>query len=98
MTRFAIQVTLKVQPGQAEAFLPRILDNARGAVRDEEDCLDFQVFQAEDDPDAFVLFEIYTDEEAWQAHRHTPHYERFAEEGRPLIAERQIRRLRAIPL
>ena len=96
MTRFAIQVTLKLHPGQAEAFRPHILANAEAAVRDEPECHDFQVFQAKDDPDTFLLFEVYTNAAALDVHRQTPHYQAFYEAANELIAEKEIRLLDAL--
>lgn len=91
--RFAIQVTLRVQPGKADEFAPHILANAAGALRDEPDCHDFQVFQTLDDPDAFVLFEVYTDAAALDLHRQTPHFQKFYEDAGHLIAEKETRLL-----
>ena len=91
MTRFAIQVTLKLQPGRADAFVPHILANAESAVRDEPDCHDFQVFQSADDPDSFVLFEVYASAAALDVHRETPHYRAFAEAAGDMIREKDVR-------
>jgi len=91
MHPFAIIVQLKLHPRQAEAFKPHILENAASAVRDEPDCRGFEVFQALDDPDAFVLFEVYTDAAALDAHRQSPHYKRFFEQAGEMIAEKETR-------
>ena len=96
MTRFAIQVTLRLHAGAAAAFTPHILENRRSALRDEPDCHGFQVFQTEADPDTFVLVEVYTDEAALERHRETPHYRRFLEAAGELIAEREVRKLRSL--
>lgn len=91
MNPFAITVHLKLHPRQAEAFKPHILENAAAAVRDEPDCHGFEVFQALDDPDAFVLFEVYTDAAALDAHRQSPHFKRFSEQAGEMIAEKETR-------
>ena len=91
MNRFAIQVSLQLQPGKADEFVPHILANARAARRDEPDCHDFQVLQAKDDPDSFVLIEVYTNAAALDTHRQTPHYLKFYEEAGAMIAEKSIR-------
>ena len=91
MNPFAIQVTLKLHPGQAEDFKPHILANAAVAVRDEPDCHDFQVFQTLSDADAFVLFEVYTDAAALEAHRQTPHFQKFSADAGEMIAEKETR-------
>jgi quinol monooxygenase YgiN len=96
MNPIAIQVTLRVHAGKGEAFVPPILANAEGARRDEPDCHDFQVFRAEDDPDVFVLFEVYTDAAALDVHRETPHYRAFQEAAGDLIAGKEVRRLEAL--
>ena len=93
MNRFAIQVTLKLHPGQAQDFKPHILANAVAAVRDELGCHDFQVFQTLDDPDAFILFEVYTDATALDAHRQTPHFQKFVADAGEMIAEKETRLL-----
>jgi quinol monooxygenase YgiN len=90
MNPFAIQVTLKLHPGQAEDFKPHILANAAAAVRDEPD---FQVFQALDNPDAFILFEVYTDATALDAHRQTPHFKKFFADAGEMIAGKETRLL-----
>ncbi len=61
MSRFAIIVTIKLEPGSAEVFKPHILANAAAAVREEPDCHLFHVSQAEGDPDTFFFYEVYTD-------------------------------------
>jgi len=37
--------------------------------------------QAADDPDRFVLYEVYRDDAGAKAHKQTPHYARWAESG-----------------
>lgn len=96
MNRFAIIVTIKLKPGSAEAFKPHILANAEAAVRDEADCHLFHVMQAEDDPDTFVFYEVYTDAACLDAHRETPHYKAFYEAAGEFIADRAIQRVTTI--
>ncbi len=93
MDRFAILVTVKLKPGNAEVFKPIIEANAIGAVRDEPDCHLFHVMQSNDDPDTFMFYEIYTNEAALDAHRLTPHYKKFAIEGEHMFESRDIRKV-----
>jgi quinol monooxygenase YgiN len=59
------------------------------ACRSEAGCLQFLVYRAVDDRDAFALYEQYVDEAAFQAHRVTPHFRDYIENGVvPLLAER----------
>jgi quinol monooxygenase YgiN len=64
----------------------------------EPGCLEFSVYQEIDDPRAFLLYERYTSEEAFQAHRRTPHFEDIIErQVVPLLDERAWTRMEPLP-
>ena len=71
---FSLVVQFEVRPEQREEFLTAIRTNAEASVRDEPGCLRFDVCSVEDDENRFVFYELYTDAEAFQAHRGTPHF------------------------
>jgi autoinducer 2-degrading protein len=72
---FVVVVNLTVRPERVEEFLEGIRVNARASLRDEPGCLRFDVLRRADDPHRFVLYEIYTDQEAFTvAHRSASHY------------------------
>jgi quinol monooxygenase YgiN len=51
-----------------------------------------------DDPRAFLLYERYTDEDAFQAHRRTPHFGDIIErQVAPLLEERAWTRVEPLP-
>jgi quinol monooxygenase YgiN len=89
---FAIFVTIKLKPGTGKAFRPLILENAESALRDEEDCLQFQVLTDEKDPDTYFFYEVYTDASALDRHRETPHYKKYMAAAGGMIADRSIQR------
>ena len=93
MSRFAIIVTIRLQPGKAEEFKPHILANAEAAVRDEPDCHLFHVMQAEDDPDTFIFYEVYTDAASLEVHRQQPHFKKFYEDANHMVADRAVQRV-----
>lgn len=93
MNRFAIFVTLKLKPGSADAFRPFILENAKAAVRDEPECHEFHVMQAEGDADTFHFFEVYTNAASLDAHREMPHYKKYVDATKDMIVERTIQRV-----
>lgn len=81
-------VTLQVKPGVREDFLAAARRNATASVRDEPGCLRFDVCADEEDEHRFFQYEVFTDAEAAQAHRTTPHFtawraavDRFVEPG-----------------
>ena len=92
MSQFAIFVTIKLKPGTVDAFRPLIEENAEAAVRDEADCHQFQVLTAEDDPETYFFYEVYTDAESLEKHRETPHYRKYMAAAENMIAERSIQR------
>jgi|TARA_B100001971_G_C17820829_1_gene348847 autoinducer 2-degrading protein len=92
VSQFAIFVTIKLKPGNADAFRALILENAEAAVRDEEACQQFQVLNDESDPDTFFFYEVYSDAAGLDAHRETPHYQKYNNGSQDMIAERNIQR------
>ena len=92
--RFALLVSIKVKAGQVERFEQAMLANAEAAVRDEAGCHMFHVTQVEDDPQRFVLYEVYTDAAALTVHHSTPHFLRFHEEAGDTIEDKSVQRLR----
>lgn len=96
MSRFAIFVTIKLKPGSADAFRPLILENAAAAVREEPDCLQFDVMTAEEDPETFYFYEVYTDAPALDRHRDTAHYQNYMAQAGDMIEDRIIQRCTVI--
>jgi len=90
---FALLVEIRVHEGEVERFERAMRSSAEAAVRDEPDCHAFHVTRVEGDPTRFLLFELYTDAGALEAHRETPHFKRFHDEAGDTIAEKTSRRL-----
>jgi autoinducer 2-degrading protein len=71
---YTVIVNLQVRPELRTEFLAGIRINALASVRDEPGCLRFDVHQRADDPNKFILYELYADEAAfYDAHRSAPH-------------------------
>jgi autoinducer 2-degrading protein len=70
---YVVAVTVFVKPGQAEAFVQATLENARG-TRQEPGNVRFDVLQAEDDPQRFLLYEVYLRKDDFARHQQTEHY------------------------
>jgi quinol monooxygenase YgiN len=81
-------VQVQVDPGRREEFLAAITANAEASVRDEPGCLRFDVCSVEGDDDRFVFYELYTDAEAFEAHRAARHFLAWREvANRTLISQ-----------
>jgi quinol monooxygenase YgiN len=82
-----------VTEGHESTVIPLLEENAE-ASRNEPGCLEFSVYQASDDPRRFLLYERYTGEDAFQAHRRTEHFGRIIEQQVvPLLEARVVTRL-----
>ncbi len=79
-------VHVRVKPEHREAFIQATLENARNTVR-EPGNLRFDVLQQADDPDRFVLYEVYRDAAGMEAHKQTPHYAAWRDAVGPWMAE-----------
>ena len=84
-------VTVKVKPGQGEAFLAAAGRN-RAETRKEPGNIRFDVLRAADSPkpgaiDLFFLFEVYLTRADFTAHQQTPHYLAFRDEVAEMMAE-----------
>ena len=94
---FVLAVMLRVKPENVERFMAEALANAREA-RKEPGCRQFEVLVDEADRAKVMLFEIYDDEKAFQAHQQTPHFKKYVADAVPLLASRERHMLqRALP-
>jgi (4S)-4-hydroxy-5-phosphonooxypentane-2,3-dione isomerase len=74
---FSLMVQMEVRPGRREEFLAGMAANAEASVRDEPGCLRFDVCSVGSDENRFVLYELYTDAAAFEAHKASPHFARW---------------------
>ncbi len=76
---FSLMVQLEVRPEDRDEFLTAITANARASVRDEPGCHRFDVTAVEGDETRFVLYELYDDAAAFEAHKRAPHFRTWRE-------------------
>ncbi|HEY4761271.1 MAG TPA: putative quinol monooxygenase [Thermoguttaceae bacterium] len=79
-------VHVHVKAEHREAFIKACLDNARNTIQ-EPGNLRFDVLEQADDPNRFMLYEVYRDEAGSKAHKATAHYARWAETVKDWLAE-----------
>jgi quinol monooxygenase YgiN len=90
----SLLVKFRIAPEKREAFAALIDRQAKNSATLEPGCKYFDVCQDEKDPNLFVLYEIYTDDKALDAHRTYPHYKEFQAAITGMIQEREIVRLK----
>jgi len=94
MSGFVIIVDFRLKPGTYDRFRALIVENAAASVRDEPGCRRFDVVVPEGEADRIVLYEIYDDAAAFDAHLKTPHFASFDAASAPLVAGRTVSRCR----
>jgi quinol monooxygenase YgiN len=80
-------VKLIAKPGRKDELLEFLQWDADVASRDEPGTLRFDVWQVPDEPDALFLYEAYTDEAAFDAHKANKPFQRLVAEVVPTILE-----------
>ena len=83
----------EVKPGKLEQFLELAETDSRHSVADEPGCRQFTVTVDRERPDRVVLFEVYDDDAAFDAHLETPHLQAFRTGIEDLVVDRRVRRL-----
>ena len=85
---FVLAVNIRIKPENVERFMQALQANAREA-RKEPGCKQFDVLVDPKDRTRVMLYEIYNDEKAFEAHQATPHFKKYLAEAVPLLASRE---------
>jgi quinol monooxygenase YgiN len=86
---YVVIVEFGLKPGTRPAFRPLMDANAQASAG-EPGCRRFDVIEPADDPDRIVLYEIYDDRAAFEAHLATSHFKTFDRDASPMIVRRSI--------
>ena len=90
MGGYVVLVEFRLRPGTTERFRRLIDENARASVRDEPGCRQFDVVEPDGAPGSILLYEIYDDAAAFDAHKKTPHFASFDRDSAPLVTEKKV--------
>lgn len=85
---FVLVVNLRIKQENVDAFMKGALENA-AAARKEPGCRQFEVLVDPGDRTRAMLFEMYDDESAFEAHQRTAHFKKYVAQGVPLLASRE---------
>lgn len=75
---FVTLVHIHVKPDHVDAFIDATRANHEASIR-EPGNIRFDVLRSVEDPNRFVLYEWYVDEDAARAHKTTAHYDAWRE-------------------
>jgi quinol monooxygenase YgiN len=88
MSKLVLTVGLVIKPDQVDRLMSMLLENAKAARETEPGCRQFDVLVDPKDRTRVMLYEVYEDEAAFQAHQQTPHFKRYIAEAVPLLQSR----------
>lgn len=79
-------VNVWVKPEYRDEFIKATIENHKNSVK-EPGNLRFDFLQNKDDPNYFVLYEVYDSEESAKAHKDTFHYKKWRETVESFMAK-----------
>jgi len=77
MKEFVLAVSLKIKADCVDKFMAECLKNGKAARENEPGCKQFDILVDPKDPTRAMLYEIYVDEAAFEAHQQTPHFKHY---------------------
>lgn len=83
-------VDIDVVPGQIDAYLAALKENGAASVH-EPGCREFNIAVSQKDPNHVLVYEVYNDAAAAQAHRETDHFKKYAATTKDMVAKRELR-------
>ena len=90
-------VDVDIVPGQIDNYLAALQENGAASVH-EPGCRDFIITVSQKDPNHVFIFEVYDDAAAFEAHRQSDHFKKYAATTKDMIAKRDAHPLSLIHL
>ncbi len=87
---YVVAVNFFIKPGNIEAFLPLMMEQARNSLEKEPDCHVFDVCQNPDDPNEVFLYEVYTDRAAFDLHLASEHFKEFDAAVQQMVSDKMV--------
>lgn len=83
---FIVHVFVRVKPEDIDVFKAATIENASKSVK-ESGVARFDVIQQQDDPNRFVLVEVYRTPDDANSHKETAHYRKWRDTVASMMAE-----------
>jgi autoinducer 2-degrading protein len=83
-------VDLDIVPAEMDKFMAAIKENGAAAVK-EPGCREFNIAVSPKDPNHVLLFEVYDNAAALDAHRATDHFKKYQTTTANMVAKRDVR-------
>lgn len=86
-----VTVEFVVRAQHAASFRRAVEEQARHTLREEGECRRFDVCQSIEAAHVFLLYEIYSDTPAFDAHLRTAHFRTFDNATRDWVEQKTVR-------
>jgi quinol monooxygenase YgiN len=86
-----------VVPGRVDTYLAALKENAAASVH-EAGCREFNVMVSQKDPNHVLIFEVYDDAAAFEAHLETDHFKKFAAATKGMAAKVELRAFASVAI
>jgi len=90
MSGYVVFVDFRLKAGARDAFRQLVDANARASAHEEPDCRRFDVIEPEGVADSILLYEIYGDRAAFEAHMRSEHFARFDAASAGLVVSKSV--------
>jgi autoinducer 2-degrading protein len=92
-----VVVDYDIIPGRVDDYLAAAKENGAATVK-EPGCRELNISVSEKDPNHVLLFEVYDNAAALEAHRATEHFKKYAATAKDLVAKREAREFMSVAL
>ena len=89
MSAIVLVVELEIASGKTERFLARALAHRENVLKNEPGCQRFDILVPREGGDTVLLYEVYADEEAVEAHMTTSYMQEYLSDTGPMITKRK---------
>ncbi|TVO77895.1 putative quinol monooxygenase [Sedimenticola selenatireducens] len=87
---FIVTVVFEIKPEKLQNFMTEMLLQADNSLLLEPDCHQFDVCQETDEPNRVFLYEVYSNEPAFQVHLASEHFATFSAHTHEWINEKTV--------
>ena len=87
---------IEIDPAQLEAYKTAVSEEIESSVRAEPGVLALYAVSDKDNPARVMVFEIYTDRDAYKTHIETPHFRKYKATTQDMV--RSLRLIETVPI
>ena len=77
MSAYVLAVDIRIKPDCVDKFMAAVKENGRAARETEPGCRTFDILVDPNDRTHVMLYEIYDNQAAFEAHQQTPHFKHY---------------------